>query len=445
MFGKILIANRGEIALRIMRTCRTMGIATVAVYSEADSESRHVAAADEAVMIGASSPRDSYLNHENILEAARSTSSDAVHPGYGFLAENSEFAARCELAGVKFIGPSPTAIAKMGDKVQARQLMLESGVSLVPGSDGFSEDQVNDAGNEAGRVGYPILIKASAGGGGIGMIRVESAEKLRQGIEQAQRRAEHAFGDPTIYIEKEIQNPRHIEVQLLGDEHGNLIHLFERECSVQRRHQKVVEEALSPSIDGETRQNIYDAALKAGQSVDYNSVGTVEFVVDQENNYYFLEMNTRIQVEHPVTEMITGVDLVEQQIIVANGSSLTLKQGDVTHKGHAIELRIYAEDPETFFPSPGMLGTYKVPVGEHIRVDDWVQEGVEITPYYDPMLAKLVAWGDDRSMSIERAMQALENYVISGVKTNLPLHKRILSDKSFLSGSYDTAILQLLK
>jgi acetyl-CoA carboxylase biotin carboxylase subunit len=441
MFDKILIANRGEIALRVIRACRALGIKTVAVYSEADAGARHVTEADEAVLIGPPPAPASYLNIEAILEAARQTGAQAIHPGYGFMSENAEFARCCAEAGLVFIGPPPEVIQKMGDKVAARQMMAAAGVPIVPGTPGYLNADPAELAALAEKVGYPLLIKAAAGGGGIGMIQVAAPEKLVGGLEQAQRRAQQAFGNPSLYLERSIPQPKHIEVQLLGDRHGKIIHLFERECSVQRRHQKVLEESPSPALDPETRQKITQAALAAGRAVGYQSAGTVEFIMGPEQNFYFLEMNTRIQVEHPLTEMVTGVDLVQEQIKIAAGEPLSLRQGDLTQRGHAIECRIYAEDPVNFFPSPGTISAYQEPRGEHIRLDSWVQAGTGVSHFYDPLLAKLVVWGADRAEAIARTQAALTQFQIEGIKTNLSLHQKILAHPAFVAGTYDVSLL----
>jgi acetyl-CoA carboxylase biotin carboxylase subunit len=441
MFDKVLIANRGEIALRVMRACRALGISPVAVYSEADAQARHVVEADEAVLIGPPPPPASYLNIEALLDAARKTGAQAIHPGYGFLSENAAFARRCDEAGLVFIGPPADVIQKMGDKVEARRLMAAAGVPIVPGTLGYLNSDPGEWAALAEGVGYPLLIKAAAGGGGIGMIQVAAPEKLAAGLEQAQRRAQQAFGNPALYLERYITQPRHIEVQLLGDRHGRLIHLFERECSVQRRHQKVLEESPSPALDPQTRQKITEAALAAGRAVGYQNAGTVEFIMDQDRNFYFLEMNTRIQVEHPVTEMITGADLVQEQIKLAAGEPLSLQQSDVTQRGHAIECRIYAEDPVNFYPSPGTITSYEAPGGEHIRLDSWVQAGTVVTHFYDPLLAKLVVWGENRAEAIARTQAALGQFRIEGIKTNLSLHQKILAHPAFVSGTYDVGLL----
>ncbi len=441
MFDKVLIANRGEIALRIIRACQALGVATVAVYSEADATARHVAAADEAVLLGPPLPQASYLNIPAILEAARQTGAAAVHPGYGFLAENAAFAEACAAAGLAFVGPSPAAIRAMGDKVEARRTMQAAGVPVVPGMQAYLSDDPVEAAAMADEVGYPLLIKAAHGGGGIGMMRVDGPAKLAKALDQAQRRAARAFDSSAVYLERAIDHPRHIEVQLLGDHHGHLLHLFERECSVQRRHQKVVEETPSPFVTPAMRQAIAEAALAAGRAIGYASAGTVEFIADTDGQFYFLEVNTRIQVEHPITEMVTGVDLVQWQLRIAAGEPLTLQQADLSQHGHAIEFRIYAEDPETFYPSPGPLEVYEEPAGEHIRVDSGVQQGDVVTPFYDPLLAKLVVWGPTREEAIRQGHQALSAYRIAGIKHNIPLHQRVLEDPGFVAGTYDVHLL----
>jgi acetyl-CoA carboxylase biotin carboxylase subunit len=433
-----LIANRGEIALRVIHACQALGINTVAVYSEADAETRHVAETDEAVLIGPPQAAKSYLDIPAILAAARQTGAQAIHPGYGFLAENAEFARRCQEAGLVFIGPPADAIQKMGNKVEARRMMEVAGVPIIPG---YSATDSADFTVQAETIGYPLMIKAAAGGGGIGMTLVSKPEKLAKGLEQAQRRAEQAFGDPSLYLERAILQPKHIEVQLLGDQYGHLIHLFERECSVQRRHQKVLEESPSPAVDPETRQAISQAAVVAGQAVGYYNAGTVEFLMDQNGNFYFLEMNTRVQVEHPLTEMVTGVDLVQQQIKIAAGETLSIQQDGLTQTGHAIECRIYAEDPVNFFPSPGSITAYEAPTGEHVRLDSWIQSGSVISPYYDPLLAKLIVWGSTRDEAIARTQEALAQFRIEGIKTNIPLHQKILAHPVFLAGTYDVGLL----
>jgi acetyl-CoA carboxylase biotin carboxylase subunit len=441
MFARVLIANRGEIAVRVIRACRALGISPVAVYSEADAAARHVAEADEAVLIGPPPAPASYLNSEAILTAAQQTGAQAIHPGYGFLSENAEFARQCAAAGLVFIGPPADVIRKMGDKIEARKLMAAAGVPIVPGTSGYLNSEPGELAALAESVGYPLLIKAAAGGGGIGMIHVAAPEKLASSLEQAQRRAQQAFGNPALYLEQAIQQPRHIEVQLLGDQYGHIIHLFERECSVQRRHQKVLEESPSPALDPETRQKITQAALMAGQAVGYQSAGTVEFIMDQDRKFYFLEMNTRIQVEHPLTEMVTGVDLVQEQIKIAAGEPLSIQQSELTQQGHAIECRIYAENPLNFFPSPGTITTYQEPGGDHIRLDSWVRSGTIVTHFYDPLLAKLVVWGADRAGAIARAQEALAHFRVEGIKSNIPLHQKILAHPAFVAGAYDVSLL----
>jgi acetyl-CoA carboxylase biotin carboxylase subunit len=441
MFNKVLIANRGEIAVRVIQACRALGVSTVAVYSEADEAARHVAEADEAVLLGPAPAPLSYLNVEAILTAASETGVDAIHPGYGFLAENAAFARACAEAGFTFIGPPVGVIEKMGDKVEARRIMQAAGVPLVPGLTAYLPDEPEQVAGIADEVGYPLLIKAALGGGGIGMMRVAEPGKLARSLEQARRRAGQAFRSEAIYLERAIERPRHIEVQLLGDGEGNLIHLFERECSVQRRHQKVIEESPSPFMTPQRRDAITGAALRAGEAIGYQSAGTVEFIADPDGDFYFLEVNTRIQVEHPVTEMITGVDLVQQQIRIAAGEPLALSQQEARVNGHALEFRIYAEDPVTFYPAPGAIEEYEEPSGEHIRVDSGVRAGDVVTHFYDPLLAKLVVWGTDRSEAIERAREALSSYHITGVKSNIPLHQKILEHPGFLQGNYDVQLL----
>ena len=442
MFRKILIANRGEIALRVARAARALGVATVGVVSDADAGARHVSEADESVPIGPSAPRESYLNGGALVGAARRTGCDAVHPGYGFLAENAAFAQRCEDEGLAFIGPPAAVIRQMGDKLGARRTMRSACIPVVPGTDSdLSSAEPAALQALAEEVGYPLFIKAAAGGGGIGMVRVAGPGKLAAAMAEVRRRAAAAFGDDRVYLERAIARPRHVEVQLLGDHHGRLIHCFERECSVQRRHQKVVEESPSPALDPEGRAAITAAALAAGRAVAYRNAGTVEFVLDERARFYFLEMNTRIQVEHPVTELVTGIDLVQQQIRIAAGEPLAFEPGGVAQRGHAIECRIYAEDPTTFYPSPGRLDVYEEPSGGHLRVDSWVRPGTTITPYYDPLLAKLAAWGEDRGEAIARLRAALDEFRVEGIKTNIPLHRRILADPGFVAGAYDVTLL----
>ncbi len=436
--NKILVANRGEIALRVMRTARRMGIKTVAVYSEADRRSPHVLFADEAVCIGPPPSNQSYLLGDKIIEVAKSLGVDGIHPGYGFLSENAAFAQAVANAGLTFIGPSPQSIEVMGSKLAAKDAVRHFDIPMVPGTEGAISDLMEAI--KVGReVGYPLLVKASAGGGGKGMRIVEAPAELASQMERAISEAQSAFGDGSVFIEKYIASPRHIEIQVLADSFGNTVHLFERECSVQRRHQKVVEEAPSSILTPAVRAAMGADAVKVALACQYTGAGTVEFLVDEHLNYYFLEMNTRLQVEHPVTELITGIDLVEQQIRVARGEKLSFSQEDLTISGHAVELRVYAEDPyNDFLPSIGKLTTYRPPIGEGIRVDDGFEEGMDIPIYYDPMLAKLVAFGKSRPEAIRRLLQAIENYEIEGVATTLPFGKFVLEHEAFTSGKFDT-------
>lgn len=437
MFNKILIANRGEIAARIMRTCKKMGIKTVAIYSEADQHAPHVEMADESYLIGPPRVNESYLNMEKIIEVAVEANVDAIHPGYGLLSENTEFAKRCTENKIVFIGPSPATIAQMGSKIEARKLMSQAGVPIVPGTDAPLAD-VEDAIREARKIGYPIMLKASAGGGGIGMQRVDDEEALRKAFQGNQKRATDFFGDGAMFLEKLILNPRHIEIQLLADKEGNTIYLGERECSIQRRHQKVVEEAPSPFIDEQTRKSMGGAAVRAAKAIGYENAGTVEFIMDEQKNFYFLEVNTRLQVEHSVTEEITGLDLVEQQIRIANGETLSIGQEDVQINGHAIEVRIYAEDPNTFFPSPGTITNLSIPNGENIRHELAVKSGSVVTPFYDPMIAKLIVKGHTRNEAIKKMSEVLEQYIVEGIKTNIPTLKRIVDHPEYISGNTTT-------
>jgi acetyl-CoA carboxylase, biotin carboxylase subunit len=437
LIRKVLIANRGEIACRIIRTCRKMGIRTVAVYSDADKDALHVQLADEAVRIGPPPVAESYLQMDAIIEAARSTKADALHPGYGLLSENPEFAKRSEAAGIRFVGPSSVAIAQMGSKVAARQMMQQAGVPLVPGSDGAVADE-EQALAEADRLGYPVMLKASAGGGGIGMQVVDDADALKKAFASNQTRAKAYFGNGEMFIEKRIVSPRHIEVQVLFDEHGNGVYLWERECSVQRRHQKVVEEAPSPFLDADLRRQMGEAALLAARSISYANAGTVEFIVDSDRNFYFLEMNTRLQVEHPVTEFITGLDIVEWQLRIASGEILGFRQEDVKLSGHAIECRVYAEDPVKMLPSPGTIRELVLPEGDGIRNDVGVTGSSVVSPFYDPMVGKLIAYGANRDEAIQRMATALSEYHIDGIKTNLPLLAKIIAADAFLRGDTTT-------
>lgn len=442
LFKKILIANRGEIALRIIRACKEMDIATVAVYSEADKDSLHVKYADEAFCIGPAPSNRSYLNIPNIISSALVAGVDAIHPGYGFLAENAYFAEICETHQIKFIGPSPTTIEKMGDKAVARDTVKAAGVPIVPGVEGtISNDEQALA--VAKEIGYPVIIKASAGGGGRGMRVAQNDQDLLKEWKAAQREAEAAFGNGEVYIEKYIEEPRHIEFQILADDYGNVVHLGERDCSVQRRHQKVIEESPSVALTPELREKMGQAAVNAAKSANYSSAGTVEFLLDKYGNFYFIEMNTRIQVEHPVTELVTGLDLIKEQIRLAAGEKLGLTQEDVKVTGWAIECRINAEDPaKNFMPSPGMIKVYEAPGGPGIRIDSIVYPGYTIPPYYDSMVAKIIAWGTDREEAIKRMLRALDEYNIEGVKTTIPFQKKVLNNAFFRKGEFYTNFIQ---
>ena len=435
---KILIANRGEIAVRVMKTVKKMGIKTVAVYSEVDRNAPHVLFADEAVCIGEAPSNKSYLKGEKIIEVAKKLQVDGIHPGYGFLSENADFAEAVENSGITFIGPKSKAIRIMGSKLAAKEAVKAYDIPMVPGIDEAISD-VAKAHEIANEVGYPVLIKASAGGGGKGMRIVEKEEDLESGMKRAISEATSAFGDGSVFVEKYVTSPRHIEVQVMSDTHGNVLHFFERECSVQRRHQKVVEEAPSAILTPELRKEMGEAACKVAKSCDYIGAGTVEFLMDADHNFYFLEMNTRLQVEHPVTELITGVDLVELQIKVARGEELPMKQEDLTINGHAVELRVYAEDPlNDFLPSVGNLETYQLPVREGIRVDNGFREGMDIPIYYDPMLSKLITYGKTREEAIELMLDAIQNYKVKGVQTTLPFGSFVFAHEAFRSGNFDT-------
>lgn len=428
-----MIANRGEIAWRIIRTCQKLGISTVAIYSEADADSLFVKQADEAYCVGKPPVNQSYLKADEIIRIAKESGAQAVHPGYGLLSENADFAKKCIEEGLVFIGPSPSIIGSMGSKIEARKTMKEAGVPIIEGIDTSLTNE--EEAIAAGRViGYPLMLKASAGGGGIGMQLVHSEEELLKAFAGNKKRAESFFGDGAMFLEKYIAEPHHIEVQILADTHGNVIPLWERECSIQRRNQKVVEEAPSPFISETTRIKMLDAAVKAAQYINYSNAGTIEFLVDSKQNFYFLEMNTRLQVEHPITEEITGLDLVEEQLKVAAGERLSLTREDVQRKGHAIEVRIYAEDPKTFFPSPGKITEFQLPQGEGIRNECSIEAGSQVTPFYDPMIGKLIAWGETRSVACARIKAALENYKIEGIKTNIPMLIQTVSHDQFLSG-----------
>ena len=437
MFKKILIANRGEIAVRIMRTCKLMGISTVAIYSEADKDAPHVKIADEAYLVGGPRVNESYLKIDTILEIAKKTGTEAIHPGYGLLSENPEFARKCFEAGIVFIGPKPSAIAQMGSKIEARKVMEEAGVPVVPGIT-YPLIDADEAIKIAKEMSYPVMLKASAGGGGIGMQTVYNDTELLNAFASNQKRAQDFFGDGSMYIEKYIENPRHIEIQILADNQGNTIYLWERECSIQRRHQKVVEEAPSSFIDENTRKKMGDTAVKAAISIGYNNAGTIEFLVDENKNFYFLEMNTRLQVEHPVTEEITGLDLVEQQIKIAFGESLTITQEEVKRQGHAIEVRIYAEDPKTFYPSPGKITKLVLPQGAFVRNELAIEEESLVTPYYDPMIAKLIVKGNNRDEAIANLQKSLAEYQVEGIKTNIPMLQNVANHSAFKSGDTTT-------
>jgi acetyl-CoA carboxylase, biotin carboxylase subunit len=441
MFEKVLIANRGEIALRIILTCKELGIRTVAVFSQADRNSLHVRFADEDICIGPPESTGSYLNIPNIISAAEVTGADAIHPGYGFLSENANFAEICETCNIKFIGPRPHAIKLMGDKAEARRIAREAGVSIIPGSDGpvQSEEQALLIAEE---LGFPVILKAVAGGGGRGMRVVDNPAELSTAFRMAQREAASAFGFPELYLEKYLIRPRHIEFQVLADEHGTLLHLGERECSIQRRHQKIIEESPSPRIDEDLRIQMGEAALRVCRAVDYVNAGTVEFLLDENGNFYFLEMNTRIQVEHPVTEMVTGLDLLYQQIRIAAGRELSFRQEDVIFRGHAIECRINAEDPVTFQPSPGKITAFHVPGGPGVRVDTAAYAEGVIPRYYDSMIAKVIVHAPHRKAAVSRMRRALDMMIVEGIKTNLPLHKKVLEDEDFIRGDIDTNFMR---
>ncbi|MGG0483533.1 acetyl-CoA carboxylase biotin carboxylase subunit [Priestia aryabhattai] len=444
MIKKLLIANRGEIAVRIIRACKELGVESVAVHSQADRDSLHVQLADEAYCIGPTSSKDSYLNFTNIMSVAMLTGCDAIHPGYGFLAENADFAELCRECNVTFVGPSPEAINKMGTKDVARETMREAGVPIVPGSTGIVES-VEDGMSIANDIGYPVIIKATAGGGGKGIRVAKNEQELIKGITITQQEAATAFGNPGVYIEKFIEDFRHVEIQVLADSHGNTVHLGERDCSIQRRLQKLIEETPSPALNEKTRELMGDAAVKAAQAVNYTGAGTVEFIYDyRENKFYFMEMNTRIQVEHPVTEMVTGVDLIKEQINVANGETLPFTQEQVTFNGWAIECRINAENPEkNFMPSPGTIQMYLPPGGYGVRVDSAAYPGYAIPPYYDSMVAKLIVHAPTREEAIERMKRALDEFVIDGVATTIPFHQKLLNHEKFVSGEFNTKFLEL--
>jgi acetyl-CoA carboxylase biotin carboxylase subunit len=443
MFKKILIANRGEIALRIIWACRELGIQTVAVYSTADADSLHVKFADEDVCIGPPRNSESYLNIGAVIAAAEITDADAIHPGYGFLAESAEFAEACEACKLRFIGPTPNVIRLMGDKARARETMLGAGVPIMPGSRGVLQDD-EDALRHAERIGYPVIVKAAAGGGGRGMRVVHGVDELIPSISAARTEAKAAFGVPDVYLEKYLKAPRHIEFQILGDAFGNVVHLGERECSIQRRHQKILEEAPSTALNPKLRRRMAEAGLKVARAVGYQNAGTVEMLLDEDGRFYFMEMNTRIQVEHPVTEMVTGIDLIKEQIKIAAGESLSFRQDDIQTVGHSIECRINAEDPETFTPSPGKITTFHLPGGPGVRVDTAAHPECVIPPYYDSMIAKLITRGNNRMEAISRMRRSLEVMVVEGIRTNIPLHRKILGDPDFIRGHLDTGFLERL-
>ena len=443
MFRKILIANRGEIALRVLSACKELGVRTVAVYSEADRNSLHVRFADEAICIGPPRSSESYLNIPQVISAAEIANVDAIHPGYGFLSENANFAEVCEASHITFIGPSPSAIRMMGEKDRARAEMAAAGVPIIPGSAGVVEDEAT-AQEIAAKIGFPVMIKAAEGGGGRGMREVREKRDLLTAFQTARNEAQQAFGSPNVYLEKLIERPRHIEFQVLGDRYGNVIHLGERECSLQRRHQKVLEESPSLALDAETRCRVGKQVVEALRKVGYSNAGTVEFLRDASGNLYFIEVNARIQVEHPVTEMVTGVDLVKSQIRLAAGEKLEDVVDRVEFRGHSIECRINAEDPETFVPSPGRITTFRVPGGPGIRVDTAAYADAVIPPYYDSLVAKLISHGRDRAEAIARMHGALDGFVVEGIKTTIPLHKRIIADPDFIEGKFDTHFLERL-
>lgn len=442
MFKKVLIANRGEIAIRVTRACRELGISTVAVFSDADRNSLHVFLADEAYNIGPAPSTESYLKYDKILEVAEKTGADAIHPGYGFLSENVTFARKCAAAGIKFIGPTPENIEAMGDKLSAKALMKKAKVPTVPGSDG-SVETLEEATAVIKEIGLPVIIKASAGGGGKGMRVVRTEDEIESAFRACRSEGQNYFADPTVYVEKFVTDPKHIEIQVFGDTHGNVVHLFERECSVQRRHQKIIEESPSPSVPPEVRIKMGEAAVRAAQQINYIGAGTIEFIFDNSTKeFYFMEMNTRLQVEHPITEIVTGVDLVKEQIFVALGRPLSVKQSELRQKGHAIEVRVCAEDPVTYQPSPGMIRACRHPQGPFVRCDSYAYPGYEVPIYYDPMIAKVITWGETRTEAIDRMERALSEFILSGIKSNIVLHKTILKHPKFLDGTYTTQFLE---
>lgn len=441
MFKKVLVANRGEIALRVIRACKELGIKTVAIHSEADALALHVRAADEKVCVGPAESALSYRNIPNVLSAAEITGVDAIHPGYGFLSENAHFAEVCESIGMKFIGPSSENIAMMGDKAKAREIVAKRGLPVTPGSPGELRSE-EDALQAAQKIGFPVIIKATAGGGGRGMRVVNKAEDLSRAFQAAQAEAKSTFGNEGVYLERYFLEPRHIEVQILADQFGRVVHLGERDCSIQRRHQKLVEETPSPVVDDKLRRELGRVAVEAVKAAHYRNVGTVEFLLDKDRNFYFMEVNTRIQVEHPITEMVTGIDLIKEQIRLAAGHPLSIRQQDVVLTGHSLECRINAEDPEKFTPSPGIITKYSPPGGFGIRVDSAMESGSVVVPYYDSMIAKLITHGRDRRESVARMKRALGEFIIEGIKTTIPLHRRILDDPDFQKGHVSTTFLE---
>nr|WP_320050615.1 acetyl-CoA carboxylase biotin carboxylase subunit [uncultured Desulfuromonas sp.] len=444
MIHKVVIANRGEIALRILRACKELGIKTVAVHSDVDSEALHVKLADQSVCIGPAPSIDSYLNMKAIISAAEVTDADAIHPGYGFLSENAEFADICNNCGLTFIGPTAENMRLMGDKISARQTVTAAGVPILPGTkDGVPN--VEEAVRIAGEIGYPVIIKATAGGGGRGMKIVHSPASLPNAFAAARSEAQSGFGNPEVYIEKYCERPRHVEIQIMADKHGNVIHLGERDCSIQRRHQKLIEEAPCAILPEDVRQRMGDCAVAAAKAVNYSSVGTIEFLLDANNDFYFMEMNTRVQVEHPVTEMITGIDIIKEQILAAAGEPLRFKQEDIKINGHAIECRINAEDPEKFTPCPGLINGYHTPGGLGVRIDSAVYDQYKVLPHYDSMIAKLIVHAETREEAIKRMSRALDEYLIEGIKTTIPFHQRIMNNKEFIEGNIDTGFLERVK
>lgn len=443
MLKSILIANRGEIARRIIRTAKRLGIETVTIHSDIDETALFVQESNRAVKVGDAKPKDSYLNIDKIIAVAKESGVSAIHPGYGFLAENWEFAQRCEQQGLIFIGPKSEVIHRMGDKARAREIAINLGIPIPPGSNILSN--VDEAKEWAAKLSFPVIFKASAGGGGIGMMKVDRMEEVAEAFDAATNRASLAFGDDRVYVEKYLESPHHIEIQIIGDEKGNIVTFPERECSVQRRHQKVIEESPSPFTTPELRQGIRQSAKRLAQELGYTNAGTVEFVVDKDRNFYFLEINTRLQVEHPITEMVTGFDLVEEQIRIASGKHLSIEESDLKWNGWAIEARIYAEDSKNFYPSPGKIISYVEPRGEGIRVDCGYRAGDIMSQFYDPLIAKLIAWGEDRDKAIIRMQEALDNYEITGIKNNIPFLKTAFGSEMFKSGNYDTHFISRLK